>query len=175
MQLQQHQVYFHQFMMERNFKQAIAWVKNEDGVMETLLQWAKNGEVRAQNYASWLLLHYFEAFPEDLQGDILENVQSLFLTTKHPSVLRNTAGVLRVLKKGELNGAVLERCIAVLTDNSALPAQVFQCLRLVEKQFVMKYPELKPELCAISQTFQLRGNPSFQSMFRKYTKLWCPR
>lgn len=170
-----HQAYFHQFMMERHFKQAIAWVKNENEVLDSLLHWAFEGKVREQNYASWLLLHYFEAFPEDLQCDILEKVQTLFLTTEHPSVLRNSAGMLSVLKKGELSGSVLERCVEVMTDTSALPAQVFQCLKLVEKQFVVKYPELKPELCAISQAFQLRGSPSFQSMYRKYTKLWCER
>lgn len=166
---------FQEFVRERNFKQAIAWVKHENGVLENLLAWVKSSDFRSQNYASWLLLHYFETFPEDLHGEVLEKVQALFLTTKHPSVLRNSAGMLSVLKKGELSGAVLERCVEVMTDTSALPAQVFQCLKLVEKQFVVKYPELKSELCAISQTFQLRGSPSFQSMYRKYTKLWCER
>lgn len=164
---------FQDFIQERNFKQAIAWVKQDTEVIEALFYWSEKGNLREQNYASWLLLHYFEVYPEDLQGVVLEKAQNLFISTTHPSVLRNSAGMLSVLKQGELNGAVLERCFEVLADSGALPAQVFHCLKLIERQFISKYPELKSELCAISQTFQLRGFPSFQSMYRKYTKLWC--
>lgn len=166
--------FFQDFIRNRDFAGSIALIRSDASLLEHLFDYIRNGIDREQSYASWLLQHYFEKYPEDLSGQRLHRAQEIFVQTNHPGVVRNMAGVLYHALPGTIeDGVVLDCTFEYLLNPEVLPAVVFQCLRMADKHFVGRYPELKPELCAIIESYGERDKPSFRSMQRKYRKKWC--
>lgn len=167
---------FQRFLEVRPFDETVRHLERHPSAIDTLIQWSETRTPREQNYASWLLLHYTTSAHEKLSDKQIVQIENVFLSTSHPSVQRNTAGILATVATGRAqNGLVLDHAIGLLLDTSSLPALLFHCFKMIEKQFVPLFPELKKELCEVLEILHLRKEPSVQSMYRQYMKKWSAK
>lgn len=160
---------FQTFLKERHFEAMIAQIQSSPTWIDELLTVSETATDRERNYASWLLLHYFERYPDDFNLERTQRTIRLFLTDPHHAVQRNTAGMLyNAHASVQENGEVLGKTFDHLSHPNSLPALNYQCLRLMDKWFLPAYPELKMELMEVLEGFKERKEPSMKSMYKKY-------
>lgn len=164
---------FQNFLAERPFEETISYFNTNPKETDLLFEWSSSRTPREQNYASWILLHWSEKKKDCIDAEYVDKATDLFLQTKHPSVLRNMAGFLANAKRGQIeNGAVLDHSLQLIIDSNSLPAQIYQCLRLVDKHFFESHPALRNELLACLDLLNKRKEPSVQSMCKNFGKKW---
>lgn len=165
------QAYLTEFKKQRDFKSATALLATDDVFRSILFAEIASSEYPFPEYASWIAYHFFEKHPELMTRELYELMVHTLITTSNHSVQRNLCNTLVYAPFPCFeNGELLDKLFHFLHDPQALPALKYHALRMLEKHYLIPYPELIRELKTVFEVIATHPKASMKAMARDFEK-----
>lgn len=164
------QLFLQEFIKERDFKKATAFLVNEPELSELLLQLVEHkAAYPLAEHASWIWIHLAKEkayFAQDFYPRLLD----ILFETKNETVLRNVLNALFQLeliayREGEFIDLLFN---FLLNKTHKVALHVYAIWMLI--RFIKKYPELKGELYQCVDLLLENATPALHSASRNMRK-----
>ena len=159
------------FKKERSFEKMFQLLETDQNLLSELVAIIKNLEPYPYpEYASWILTHYVEKYPERIKPFQADLIDTLFLTDKQ-TVLRNVLNTLQALDISNYREAeLIDLLIGFIQDNANKVAlQVYSIYYLTK--FLIIYPEITNEIKSIIELDSQNKSAAYSAAIRKFNKI----
>ena len=165
------ELFIEAFRKTRKFTEIIPHLKSDERFRTALFCEIESNQYPFPEYSSWISIHYYNQYPEDLTVEWVEKSVNIILTTSNHSVQRNLVCVLAQTPISLTeNASFLDRLLFFIMDPEALPALKLYSIKAVEFHFIPTYPELIRELKSIFELLVNNPKRSIQMMCRDFHK-----
>lgn len=152
----------------RNFEFYQNYLKRNPKQLNDLFLLVKNeAEYPLKEYSSWIFVHLCKSQIKDVQP-FYNNFIDILFKSDNQSVLRNVLNVIKHLEKSDYRESEFVDLMIGFIQNpkNKVALQVYSMQVLI--YFILKYPELKPEILEVINIHSEGKSPAYHASKRHF-------